>query len=328
MKKNRTMGQPLVTTIAVCLALGLFPATANAAGVLAGTLIENTATASFNSGAATNSISSNTVTVRVDELLDVAVAGLTSAPVATGATSALLEYEVTNTGNGSEAFSITADPATAGNDFDAVVQTIAYDSNGNGTYDAGVDTIIANGGAIPALAADGTLKIFVLASLPGTATDGQSSQVKLTAAALTGTGTPGTAFAGQGASGGDAVVGASGATDSALDAMIASLANVSLVKSAIVADPFGGSQPVPGAVITYTLVASVTGTGEAAGLTISDVIPAGTSYEANSLKLDTSALTDATDSDPGNASASGIAVSLGTVAGGTTKTVTFNVKID
>jgi uncharacterized repeat protein (TIGR01451 family) len=100
------------------------------------------------------------------------------------------------------------------------------------------------------------------------------------------------------------------------------------VKSSSILDPFGGSQPVPGAVVTYTLVATVNGTGQADNLHVTDVIPAGTTYEAGTLTLDTAALTDANDTDAGEASAAGIDVDLGNVAGGTTKTVTFNVKID
>ena len=328
MKQHHAHIFRLTSAVTAGLTLAIIPQAANAAGVLAGTLIENTASATYSSGAASGSVSSNTVTVKVDELLDVAVAGLTTTPVTTGSTSVVLEYSITNTGNGGEAFNVTVDPAVAGNGFDAVVQTIAYDSNGNGVYDAGVDTVITNGGATSSLAADASLKVFVVVTLPTGATDGQTSQVRLTADAVTGTGTPGTVFTGQGAGGGDAVVGASGASDNAADQMIASLATVALVKSATVVDPFGGSQPVPGAVITYTLVATVSGSGQAEGLHVTDVIPTGTTYQVSTLKLDGSALSDATDADAGVASASGIDVNLGTVAGGTTKTVKFDVKIN
>ncbi len=328
MKQHHAHIFRLTSAVTAGLTLAIIPQAANAAGVLAGTLIENTASATYSSGAASGSVSSNTVTVKVDELLDVAVAGLTTTPVTTGSTSVVLEYSITNTGNGGEAFNVTVDPAVAGNGFDAVVQTIAYDSNGNGVYDAGVDTVITNGGATSSLAADASLKVFVVVTLPTGATDGQTSQVRLTADAVTGTGTPGTVFTGQGAGGGDAVVGASGASDNAADQMIASLATVALVKSATVVDPFGGSQPVPGAVITYTLVATVSGSGQAEGLHVTDVIPTGTTYQVSTLKLDGSALSDAADADAGVASASGIDVNLGTVAGGTTKTVKFDVKIN
>lgn len=314
--------------IAAAFTVLVLPAAANASGVTAGTLIQNTASATYTSGTATGSVQSNTVTVRVDELLDVAVAGLTTTPVATGSTSAVLAYSVTNTGNGSEAFTLTVNPTVAGNGFDATVQQVVIDTNGNGTYDPGTDQALASGSPTPAIAPDGSLAVFVIVALPAGATDGQTSQVRLTADAVTGTGTPGTVVAGQGQGGGDAVVGASGGTGNALDSLIATLATVSLVKSATVLDPFGGSQPVPGAVVTYTLTATVNGTGQATNVHITDIIPVGTTYQAGTLTLDAAALTDTTDADAGTASASGVDVNLGTVAGGSTKTVTFGVKIN
>lgn len=328
MKNHLAMRATWGTATLAALGAVLAPGMAHATGVTAGTLIQNTATATYTSGTAGGSVTSNTVTVRVDELLDVAVAGLTTTPAVAGASNVVLEYSVTNTGNGPEAFNLVVNTAVAGNQFDAVLQSVVVDSNGNNTYDPGVDQILTTGQPTPSIAADGSLRVFVIVSLPGTASDGQTSQVQLSATAVTGSGTPGTVFAGQGAGGGDAVVGASTATQSANDALTAALATVALTKSATVVDPFGGSQPVPGAVITYTLVATVNGTGQADGLHVTDVIPAGTTYEPGTLKLDTAALTDANDTDAGEASAAGIDVDLGNVAGGTTKTVTFNVKID
>lgn len=316
------------SALGICLAVAAMASPAYAAGVAAGTMIENTATATYGSGPATTTIQSNTVTVKVDELLDVAVAGLTNTTVTAGATNVVLAYSVTNTGNGSEAFELTADPAVAGNDYTVTVQQLVVDTNDNGIYEPGVDLVLPAGSATPAIAADSSLRIFVIVDLPAGVTDGQSSQVRLTAAAATGTGAPGTTFSGQGEGGGDAVVGASGASASDLDTLLATLASVTLTKAASIADPFGGTQPVPGAVVTYTLTATVSGSGQAQDLRITDAIPSGTAYEAGTLKLDGTSLTDASDSDAGTASTSGIAVELGTVAGGTTKVVTFNVKIN
>lgn len=310
------------------LALGVASQAAHAAGVAAGTLIQNTASATYTSGTAGGSVSSNTVTIKVDELLDVAVAGLTTTPLATGAASAVLEYNVTNTGNGPEAFNLSVNPTVAGNNFDAVLQSVVIDSNGNGTYEPGVDTVLPVGSPTPSIAADDSLKVFVIVALPAGAVDGQTSQVRLTADAATGTGTPGTAFAGQGQGGGDAVVGASGASASGLDALIASLASVSVSKSAVVLDPFGGTKIVPGSVVTYTLVATVSGTGQVNGLHVTDSFPSGTTYQPGTLKLDSAALSDASDSDEGVATGTGIDVNLGTVSGGSTKTVKFDVKIN
>jgi len=109
---------------------------------------------------------------------------------------------------------------------------------------------------------------------------------------------------------------------------IAQLATVSLTKSATIADSSGGSSPTPGAVMTYTLVATVAGSASVGNLHVTDPIPAGTTYQPGTLKLAGASLTDASDGDAGAASASGIDVNLGTVAGGSSRTVTFAVKIN
>lgn len=304
-------------------------APAHATGVLAGTLIENTATATYQSGTGIGTVTSNKVTVKVDELLDVAVATLSTAP-ATGTPSApaVLIYSVTNSGNGPEAFNLAANPRISGNGFDGTVSSVVLDSNNNGVYDAGVDTVLTTGAATAVLAPDTSVKVFVLVTLPAGATDTQTSQVRLTAAAVTGTGTPGTSFGGKGEGGGDAVVGLTTAAANSLAALIASLANVTLTKSATILDPFGTAKPVPGAVVTYAIAAKVTGSGAVDGLRVIDVIPAGTTYVPGSLKLDTAALTDPADTDAGTGGAGGVDVTLGKITGGATRTVAFAVKIN
>jgi uncharacterized repeat protein (TIGR01451 family) len=328
MKKVHAPIRTVLTAAIVPFAAIAAPQAALATGISAGTLIQNTASATYTSGSASGSITSNTVTIKVDELLNDAVASLNGGPISGGSAPVTLSYTVTNSGNGPEAFNLTANPAVAGNPFDLTVQTVAIDSNGNGVYDVGVDQVIPNGSASPVLAADASLTVFVIATLPANAVDGQTSQLRLTADAVTGTGTPGTSFAGQGDGGGDAVVGTSTASQFAQGSVTASLATVSLVKSAAIADPFGGTQPVPGAIVTYSIVASVAGSGSAQALHVTDIIPAGTTYQPGTLKLGATALTDAVDADNGTASASGIDVNLGTVNGGSSQTVSFAVKIN
>ena len=80
------------------------------------------------------------------------------------------------------------------------------------------------------------------------------------------------------------------------------------MKSATVADPFGGTEAVPGAIVTFTIVAEVTGTGSFDNFVITDDFPTFTSYEAGTLTLDGGALTDAADADAGEASATGISM--------------------
>jgi uncharacterized repeat protein (TIGR01451 family) len=318
---------PLAASL-LALATAFTASAAHAAGVQAGTLIENTASASYDAGATTVTVQSNTVTVKVDELLDVAVVSLDTAPQGIGPTTAVLTFELTNTGNGPEAFTLTADPAVAGNSFNGAIQSLAIDTNGNGVYDTGLDQTVANGGSSGAVASDAKVTVFVIVAAPSGTPDAATSEVRLTAAASTGTGVPGTTFTGRGDGGGDAVVGVSTAQANATGNLVASLATVALTKSFAIADPFGGTQPVPGAVVTFTIQAAVSGSGSATDLHVTDGIPAGTSYKAGTLKLQGSALTDGADGDAGTASSSGIDVNLGSVAAGTTRTVTFSTQIN
>ena len=300
---------------------------AHAEGVAAGTLIVNTATASFSANGSARTINSNTITIAVDEVLDVAVASQDSAPLPSTGT-VTLRFLVTNTGNGPESYTLAVDPAVAGNDFDLTIDKLAIDTNGNGVYDVGVDTLLTGGAATPSVDPDGSLDILVVGTVPGGVADGANSKVKLLAEATTGTGTPGTVFTGAGIDGVGAVVGLSGADDDDIGQVVASLASVSLTKSATVADPFGGTQPVPGAIVTYTIAAAVAGSGSVTGLQVTDAFPDSTTYVDNSLTLEGSALTDAADSDAGAANGTGISVDLGDVSAGTTQTVSFQVSID
>lgn len=301
----------------------------HAEGLAAGTLIENTAQASYTVGGVARTTPSNTVVIAVDEILDVAVASLDAGDVTLTASGAILTFQVTNAGNGSEAFVVVADPALAGDDFDPAVTLLAFDSNANGLYDDGVDTLIGPGGLTPELAADETLRVFAVigfgASLP---TDTEVGDVRLRATAATGSGTPGTVFAGQGAGGTDAVVGSTTAIDADVGRLIAQLSAVTLVKSAAIVDPFGGAEAVPGSLITYRLVASVEGSAAITNLEVNDAIPGGTSYVPGSLTLNTANLTDMADADAGTATTSAISVTIPTAPGGSDQTITFQVRIN
>lgn len=322
----RWMATSVLAAGTLCAAAPAF-----AAGTPAGTVINNSATATYDLPAGgQDSVTSNIVSLTVDELLDVSVASTDGGDVATfpAAVNQVLTFRVTNAGNGNESFVLTARDNVGGDDFNPSATSIVIDSNSNGVYDPGIDTVYVAGANNPLLAPDASVLIFVLSSIPAGAADGQRGRVDLVAVAATGSGAPGTTFAGQGQGGGDAVVGATGA-DAEDDGYYAvSAASVSFVKSAEVLDPFGGTTRVPGAIITYRLVASVTGSGSLANLRIADAIPAGSSFRPGTITLEGGPLSDAADADAGEFSGSGIAVRLGTVAAGDARTVTFQVAID
>lgn len=324
---TQTLTKSLFVTSVVAVFTISTPALAD--GVSAGTLIENTASATYDDGDTTRTVDSNTVTVRVDELLDVTTTSLDSGPIGAQPGDVVLTFEVTNKGNGPEAYLLTANPTVAGNDFDTAIVAVAIDTNGNGTYDPGVDEILTAPLTTPELAAEEAITVFVVATVPDGVIDGQASEVELLAEAVTGTGAPGTTFAGQGVDGGDAIVGSTGAAASASGSMIVGIATVDLDKSVSLLDPFGGTGAVPGTVATFTITATVSGSGSVDNLVVTDAIPAGTTYAAGTLALDGAGLTDASGDDAGEASdADGISVDLGTVAAGSVHEITFDVTID
>ena len=320
-----------IAPLVVATATISFAEPAHAVGTAAGTTISNTATATYtDAGGNPVSVPSNRVDVRVDEILNVSVVTADAGDVAAlpGATNQVLSFTVTNTGNGSESFRLSPVNTIGGDAFDPTTTSLVFDTNGNGVYDAGVDTIYNAGSNDPILAPDTSVRVFVLSTVPATATDGQRGQTDLTATAVTGSGTPGTAFAGQGQGGGDAVVGATTALGRDDGFYIVNSATVAFVKSASVLDPFGGAKPVPGAIITYTLVATVSGSGSLNNLAAGDPIPASTTFVPGSITSQAGPITDVTDADAGEFAANRVAVRFGTVSGGQTRTVTFKVKIN
>jgi uncharacterized repeat protein (TIGR01451 family) len=327
---------------ALSLALAFYltlPGAAGAVGTPAGTDISNTATATYLAGGVPVVVTSNTETVTVEEVLDVDVT-LQSAvpvPVSPGDTSQVLAFLVTNLGNGVETFALAALSVLPADDFDPTLSGVFLDSNGNGAYDPGTDAAYAPGLNDPTLDANtpgaDSIHVFVLNDIPVGPSPGDLGLSELAATSTTGSGAPGTVIAGAGDGGTDAVVGASGGDDSDVGSYeIAAAANVSTVKSAAVDDGLGGTRPVPGAVITYTLVVTVSGAATAANVVVTDPIPANTTYSPGSLTLNAAPLTDAADADAGDhgfTNPGEITVSLGDLTSASPpQTITFDVIIN
>jgi len=319
---------------AFAMACAFCAADAHAVGVAAGTSIDNTAQVTYSIGATSTTATSNTVSVTVAEILDVVVTLQTpSVSVAGGATQQELVYRVTNTGNGPEAFSLVMTSVLGSDEFDPVPSSpaIYFDTDASGDLSPG-DTPYVIGTNDPDLNADAFVTVLVVNNIPAAVVDGNRGLSRLTAAARTGTGTPGTNYAGQGVAGTDAVVGTTGADGEATGQYLVSGIAVNAVKSQTVVDQFGGARPVPGARVNYSIAVSATGTGTATGAVFSDNIPANTTYVPGTLKLNGTALTDGTDVDAGDFSttpAARVRVTLGnlTQASGS-QTIEFAVTIN
>ena len=303
-----------------------------AVGTPAGTPVANTATATYSVGGSGSFSASATTTFVVDEIVNVVVTLQSVSPVSVSSpdTNRLLAFMVSNTGNGSEKFSLLLNAALAGDQFDPTNPRLFLDSNATTVYEPGVDPPYQPGVNDPVIPADGSRWVFALCDVPSALANGNLGDASLTATSTKGTGT-GTIIAGGGVGGGDAVIGASGGKSTSLGGYLVTNLAVSVVKSATVADLGGGTTPSPGATITYTLTVSVAGTGSVANLVITDPLPPSTSYVASSLHLNGAALSDAADADAGDVGGTTpnqVTVALGSVAGGSLPpTITFAVTI-
>lgn len=294
--------QTLTRSLLASLALAALPHPALALGVAAGTAIENTAQVSYTIGTTPVTTPSNTVSVTVAEVLDVVVT-LQSATtsVSPGATNQALVYRLTNTGNSSEAFLLTLNSVIGGDEFDPTPATpsIYFDTDGSGTLTP-ADTPYVAGSNDPLLVQDTFVTLLVINDIPTGLVNGARGFSQLTAQARTGTGAPGTVFAGQGASGTDAVVGTTGADGDATGQYVVADVQLAAVKTATILDPFGGARPVPGARIRYQIVVTPSGTGTATAAGFRDPIPVNTTFVPGSLQLNAVTLTDSSaDADAG-----------------------------
>lgn len=272
----------------------------------------------FDMGGVEQTVSSNTVRLVLAERLDVTVTAVAPTVVASGAADQAVAFRVANTGNGAETFALAG--ATEGGG--ASIVTLAVDVDGNGVYDPQVDRKLPDARLPLDAGAEAVVFVIVGGARVGAA-------ISLTASATTGTGAPGTVFAGLGDGAGDAVVGASGATAQARTLLAAGKAGPSLTKSQSVVAPDGSAQPVKGAIITYQLDARFPGIAD--GVEIEDPIPAGTAYVPGSLTLDGKPLSDTADADAGRFDGTIVAVALGDIApdpaGETIRAIRFQVTI-
>lgn len=316
------------------VAWALLPAASHAAGTAAGTPIQNTAQVSYDIAGTPVTTASNATTLTVAEIVNTNVTTLTSSvSVAPGATNQVLQFRLTNTGNGPEQFQLTPNSTMVGDNFDPVLaaNSLYFDIDGTAGLSPG-DTLYVPGNNDPLLLADASIVVLVVNNIPSGLGNGVTGRSELTAAAFTGTGAPGTVFAGQGVGGADAVLGTTGGTANNNGAYVAGSITLTAVKSQVVTDQFGGSQPVPGATITYQVAITPSGTGTAANAVFSDAIPANTTYKPGTLTLNGTGLTDSADADVGQfvgLPTAQVSVALGTLtAASSAQTVSFAVTIN
>ena len=126
-------------------------ANAVAIGTDAGANIQNTAQVAYSvSGTPQTPVDSNTVVTVVDELIDVVVVNDVGGPVGVSSpdSGVILQFTVTNNGNGSEAFRIIADTAVAEGGFDPTLNQLYLETNALPGLQIGGDTAYVSGTSV------------------------------------------------------------------------------------------------------------------------------------------------------------------------------------
>lgn len=311
---------------AVALFLALCYPTSQSAyalGTPSGTAIINTATATYSDGGTPTTKTASAPAVVVDNKVNLTVTKNADATVLPGATNQALLFTVKNEGNTTQRYALT--PTNSAGIVMANVRIYRDSGTTPGVWDAG-DTLYVNAGTFGDVLADETLAVLIVADTPAAALSGETADYQLIATTVNaGTTTVTTPTAGANTAGVDVVfadIAGSDAGDGARDGKhsatgIYSVNLLSLIlnKSVVVTwDPtnlFVTPKAIPGAILTYTITSSIAGSGTATAVVITDPIPANATYVANSLKLNSAALSDASDSDVGSVGGTPATVTVG-----------------
>jgi uncharacterized repeat protein (TIGR01451 family) len=313
--------------VTLMLGMGLiFSMPANAAPP-AGTIISNTANASYtDSNSVVQNIASNTVTTTVSAVGSFTLTTDQTYDVAPGQIKAML-HTLTNTGNDTDAFNLTLNPALLSGSANSIK---IYKDNGDGVYGAGDVELCSIGGATTCtgtnvstgnLAAGGTYDFFVVVDVKSTAGNGDTITTIATAAPVPASTIP-----------------YATATATNTDILNVKLTAFTVDKTITTATS-GVWNSAAGANITYRL--AYTNTGSQAGpLYIEDTIGSGATVGFTYLtgtglwSGSGTALTDAAGGDPSGihydyniTTAGKVTVYIENVAGGGTGYVEFHVQV-
>jgi len=290
---SKVLNRKFLFAISVIGLFVIFISNALGVGTPAGTIIENTATATFKdiNGNPLPPISSS-VKIIIAQVCGLDVSPPTGSKSGLAGSSVYYSAIITNTGNGDDTFDLAT---TSSNGY---TSRIYFDSNGDGV----LQDSERNAGSIirtPQLPADGIYRIIITDDIPQGTEDGRTDAVTLSAKSRTGT-----------------------CTDSGTYTTTVSASVLTLNKTVDI------TNPLPDDIITYTITYFSTGTAIVKDLIITDPIPQKTTYVAGSITLNGVAQTDAIGDDKGSLTGSSITVNVGDVTSGKTGSVTFKVKIN
>lgn len=343
---------------ALCVCFIAYPCLGWAAGTPAGTLIANTATLNYVlNGAPQAPLSSTTAQFLVDEIIQPTLTcqSVPTVAVSTPSVNNVLTFVLTNSGNGTESFSLARTNGGATllparylpknsvlyDPLNSATGAIFLESNAIPGFQAGADVAYIPGTNDPNLVAGAAQILYVLSDTPVVA-NGALGDVLLTATSRT-AGAAGSPYAtrlvgvgdnlGKGVS--SALVGTPLAQAAATGTYSASGLGLLMNKVVLTRlDPMGGTLLMPGSVMTYQITVTLSGVGTATGLVVADPLPAELTYVPASITVGGIAQTDAADADQAQFIAATpttvgqVSVSLGNVVAPANLVFTFRATIN
>jgi uncharacterized repeat protein (TIGR01451 family) len=310
-----------------------------AAGTPAGTQILNRATISYSvQGRAAAPEVAISAPVVVARTISSTVTWQDSSPLPVNSPDAarVLAFVVTNTGNGTETFKLSRDNAVAGDQFDPQSTSdggIRIESGaqpGLQLTGAAADSLYVPGVTDLTLAPDASQVVYLLSDIPTGIATGALGRVALAATATT----PGAVGSAPGAAVGvfngvQVVVGPQGAIARGAGTYLEGGVSLGLAKSvAGVRDPSGGSRVMPGSVLTYRLVLTLTGSGVAEAVNVSDPLPATVTYLPGTATVDGAARTDAADADEISVTGNTLQANFGNVPAPGARVIEFKATVN
>lgn len=352
--KHRFNIHLMILAAAFMLLLGAGQAFAG--GTASGEDVTNQATLDYT----VNSISqgqknSNSVTFKVDKKVDLTVVQQDNnalVEVTPGATSQVLTFLVTNTGNDTQDISLSAIAQADGtvNVFGSTVTDnfadnttglgIFVESGANSGYQSAEDTATY----IDELTADGYKTVYIVRDIESTLADGDIAVFSLVGQVTAG-GTGGSKGAAltqtnSGSVADDMVdtlfADVAGSDDAANDAKDSDRSGFKVVTATMTADKtqsIAGGYAIPGATVTYTIAVDNAGSAAATSVVITDDIPNFTTYKAFTTCNGTQAWstnygTNWVTTEPALADVTTVRCTIATIAGSGTDSVAFQVTID
>jgi uncharacterized repeat protein (TIGR01451 family) len=317
----------------------LWAGLSHAAGTGAGTVIGNTATLSYATpGNPTATTSASSLPIVVARVINVAVTWQDGAAVPSTSpdSNKALAFVVSNTGNGTETFALSRDNVQGGDQFDpanAPDGAIWLESGAQpGLQRSGpnADILYAPGANDIVLGADQSRVVYAASQIPAGIATGSFGKLVLAATATTpgaATAVPGAALGSVG--GVQVVAGIPNGRASASGSYLVAGASMGLAKSIVnVRDPRGGTRVMPGSVLTYRLVITLTGTGSVDNVAVSDPLPPQLTYVPGTITVDGVVRTDAADSDEASFAAGAVQAVFGTLAVPATRVIEFKATVN